>query len=138
MKSHIKMTAVLLRLPRLLPRLLSARAAAVPPPTPLSAPAPAAAAPPPPRRPATNCRLLRPIATFAFFPLKFERVLSRVTVMFAILVKAHHTILVSPLESLHADWQQYGSGAVGELAPAPNHFSPWDSPHETLMTLLRN
>ena len=36
--------------------------------------------------------------------------------MFAILVKAHHTILVSPLEMLHADWQQYGSGAVGSCA----------------------
>jgi hypothetical protein len=34
--------------------------------------------------------------------------------MFALLVKAHHTILVSPLEMLHADWQSYGSGAVGK------------------------
>jgi G3E family GTPase len=33
--------------------------------------------------------------------------------MFALFVKAHHTILVSPLEMLHADWQPYGSGAVG-------------------------
>jgi hypothetical protein len=31
-------------------------------------------------------------------------------------VKAHHTILVSPLEMLHADWQPYGSGAVGLCA----------------------
>jgi hypothetical protein len=44
--------------------------------------------------------------------------------MFALLVKAHHTILVSPLEMLHADWQSYGSGAVGKCAVVPTLGSP--------------
>ncbi len=38
------------------------------------------------------------------------------TAMFALLVKVHHNILVSPLEMLHANWESYGSGAVGKCA----------------------